>query len=750
MNRGSFTVDAALLQELGERLIGRAHIALAEMIKNAYDADANNCHITFESDRIVIDDDGHGMSESDFLDHWMRIGTPHKTVQATSKRLKRALTGSKGIGRLSAQFLASEMTLESTAADGTGQTLYALVDWTKIRHGESLDTVEVLWQMQDDQPEYPGGWRSGTRIELKGLKSEWDSESLEELGREVWTLRPPFSSPRKRSGARTAEDFDIQIDAPKIRSAKEAFDTMRSNLFNSWKARIEGRVDGGRRDGKASVTVEFLADYPKGAEEGAIFNETITLPVRKGENPNGCLIDRMKFEILIFRPVGPQPGGIQVGDLREYLTRFGNVSVYDAGFRLPYYGSGGDRTGQDWLNMAVDQGRRLSASQLLPEHLKMPERYMEDLPAPGRLFGAVEIDTGHERLAGQAIGASDEEWLQIQSSRDRLQANPAFSQLRDLVRFSLDFYANRHRRLSLLVAEKRQPSDPPSRNLDRVMDILDRNKDGIPKPVYQDMRRELKASHQASKANEALHEQQAVLLAPLATAGMTALALSHELARESRLLGRAKDRLSRIATAQEVPELDRILQDLGDLRQRLDGLRELFAPLLSETDTAATERLKVRPVVEQVVRSMRPILPRVEFDINGISPALRFPVGSFAEWSAILQNALSNAWNAMLDSDRAEISFEGDRSGARREWLRVNDTGKGLGMTLEETEDLFAPFERRLEISSDNQSIAIGGQGLGLTIARMIARRRKAQVRFVKPTGRFSTSFEISWRGAEK
>ena len=111
MNRETFTVDAALLQELGERLIGRAHIALVELIKNAYDADAINCEIRFDGEGISIADDGHGMSDKEFLDHWMRIGTTHKVEMENSKLLNRVLTGSKGIGRLSAQFLASEMEL---------------------------------------------------------------------------------------------------------------------------------------------------------------------------------------------------------------------------------------------------------------------------------------------------------------------------------------------------------------------------------------------------------------------------------------------------------------------------------------------------------------------------------------------------------------------------------------------------------------------------------------------------------------
>jgi len=35
-----FTVDTALLSELGEKLVTTAHVALVELVKNAYDADA--------------------------------------------------------------------------------------------------------------------------------------------------------------------------------------------------------------------------------------------------------------------------------------------------------------------------------------------------------------------------------------------------------------------------------------------------------------------------------------------------------------------------------------------------------------------------------------------------------------------------------------------------------------------------------------------------------------------------------------
>ena len=88
-----FTVDAALLRELGERLIGRAHIALAELVKNAYDADAHTCRIDIEGDQIVVTDDGHGISEQEFHNFWLRVGTTHRAAEGVSRRLSRPMTG---------------------------------------------------------------------------------------------------------------------------------------------------------------------------------------------------------------------------------------------------------------------------------------------------------------------------------------------------------------------------------------------------------------------------------------------------------------------------------------------------------------------------------------------------------------------------------------------------------------------------------------------------------------------------------
>ncbi len=83
-----FTVDSQLLGELGERLVTRNYIALSELVKNAYDADATKIVIRFTNAKnggpksnngeIILIDNGYGMTFQQVKDYWMRIATPYK------------------------------------------------------------------------------------------------------------------------------------------------------------------------------------------------------------------------------------------------------------------------------------------------------------------------------------------------------------------------------------------------------------------------------------------------------------------------------------------------------------------------------------------------------------------------------------------------------------------------------------------------------------------------------------------------
>lgn len=778
LKSAQFSVDAALLRELGQRLIGRAHIALAELVKNSFDADAHTCRIDIESDRIVVSDDGHGISEEEFLKYWMRIGTTHKVESRQSRSLGRSMTGSKGLGRLSVQFLADEMSLESNCDAAPETMLYAEVDWRKVHSGEDLQTVNVDWVCDAQSSTYADDSATGTRITLAGLRTEWDGRAIEELGKDVWMLRSPFRFGGATQG-KTALDFSVDLIAPEIESARTRFDKLHDALFGNWMARITGVLVDGRLSGRrpeAIVSVEFVPGYPDGVPNAGTFRETTAFPIPRkpdrsgagrttGESSRdgattrqqrtlatginegglkGAALDQARFTILVFKPEGRQAGGVPVGEMRDYLRTYGGVSVYDAGFRLPYYGSQA-LGGHDWLNIGVDQGRRLIASELLPERWRVAGRYLLDLPNPGRIFGAVEVDTNHERRLVDGSGDLGD-CLQIQPGRDRLAPNRSFFQLRDLVRFSVDFYANRYRAVADDAAQTRHRKEPPAKALRSARETLERYRSELPEPVYRDIRREVDAVSASVETESKALDSRATLLAPLATAGMAALAMDHELSNNAVLLDELADFLHRVLESDASPEAERAVKVLGDYRARFDAFRGLLSPLADGEERRATRRVAVEFVVDLVVRALRRRFTGVAFAQGGIPQGLRFPVGAVAEWSAIIQNILFNAWNAMLESDQRMVRFDGSLPDARRQYLRVSDTGVGLAMEVDESEVLFEAFERSPRFSEANQSVAIGGQGLGLAIVRMIANSRGADVAFVEPKPGFTTTIEISWR----
>ena len=79
-------IDSRIITHLGEALIDNEKIALLELIKNSSDADANNCNIEIDTSyisqygkgRIVIEDDGNGMTPFIIENAFLKIATSFK------------------------------------------------------------------------------------------------------------------------------------------------------------------------------------------------------------------------------------------------------------------------------------------------------------------------------------------------------------------------------------------------------------------------------------------------------------------------------------------------------------------------------------------------------------------------------------------------------------------------------------------------------------------------------------------------
>src|ERR1700728_3751603 len=83
----AFTIESRIVRELGERLVKEPEVALLELIKNSYDADATRCRVKHAYPaEVLVEDDGHGMTLTDFKLGWMRVGTSAKEDRSSTTR----------------------------------------------------------------------------------------------------------------------------------------------------------------------------------------------------------------------------------------------------------------------------------------------------------------------------------------------------------------------------------------------------------------------------------------------------------------------------------------------------------------------------------------------------------------------------------------------------------------------------------------------------------------------------------------
>lgn len=440
-----FTVDSALLQELGERLVGRPHVALAELVKNSYDADALRViiELNLEEDRIVVRDNGHGMDLKDFKNFWMRIGSIHKRRQQFSRNLKRPLTGSKGIGRLAVQFLAKEMELITTSERNLHQRLRARVKWEEAVRAKELTEAQVEYNLESSDDKF----EKGTEIILIGLKQKWSVDFIQGLAKEIWWLQPPFRKPLIDT-PKSKKAFEIKLISGQQAFEKIFYEQMGA-VLEIWKAKLVGK----NVDGNISLSLQYKGEDPT------------TISYSLG---SPWSLENGDFELRIFRLMYKQPKGISVQEARDYFNEFGGVHVYDGGFHLPYYGD----PRNDWLRIEYDVRRRYSISELLPDELQVSEA-MYYLPSLSRIFGVVNVQT------------SKEPDLDILITRDRFRDSVGLSNLRDMVRWALDFYATREKLRRIEEIEALRPIEMPK--IGRVKDVLEKYRSSISPGVFEDV-----------------------------------------------------------------------------------------------------------------------------------------------------------------------------------------------------------------------------------------------------------------------
>ena len=158
--------DPNTIEHLGVRMYSTLPPVLAELIANAYDADATNVSLTLidkGEKKIIIEDDGVGMSFEEINSKFLRIGRPRRQEENTQITAgNRKVIGKKGLGKLSFFGIAHEIEI-ATKKDGNENIF--MMSWEDIKATKSEYKPKVVKKDGNCSVK-----EHGTRITLRKIK----------------------------------------------------------------------------------------------------------------------------------------------------------------------------------------------------------------------------------------------------------------------------------------------------------------------------------------------------------------------------------------------------------------------------------------------------------------------------------------------------------------------------------------------------------------------------------------------------
>lgn len=237
---GTFKTKARAIELLGKKQIRDSSTALAELMKNSYDADAEILRVEFITKDIkvpcvVICDNGCGMNQNDIEDKWLVLGTDSKRkVKDKKSPGGRTLMGEKGIGRLAVSRLGQQMWMFTKKKDTLWNILY--INWNIFENPDLfIQDVEVPVLYDVDERDFAETIKKLIYIQKKNLEIElWKSSKYIENRKMI-----------KNQIEDADMDLDIVYDFCDIISKTKNQGTILFvfNLEDDWEQYLDSRID---------------------------------------------------------------------------------------------------------------------------------------------------------------------------------------------------------------------------------------------------------------------------------------------------------------------------------------------------------------------------------------------------------------------------------------------------------------------------------------------------------------------------
>lgn len=384
---------ARLLTMLGDQLIKNEQIAVIELIKNSYDADADWVKVSFEnfskdykvtpSSRIVIEDNGTGMTKTIIEKSWMNPATPNKfsrdgKVRKTALK-KRIIQGEKGIGRYAMLKLGKTIDL-TTRAQGTNNE-YSLcfdlkdyddnflsqseqtddlyldsLEFNLITTSPSVFTkrrIDINNQIYDDN-------EHGTRIVISNLRGTWNKKKIEGITDSFFRFENLFDEiigEHKENASKYNFNIGLYFDGEFVTRGKDNTNITLKNLFETQSVI---KITNGLYDSSQGLFIYNQNDIHKelSIEDSAIKGNRVfrdhfsTLEDRKRIYRPISDFGDFKFDFYIFDFNAKEPSKYALVEEAKKIVKRHRVYLLRDEIRVLPYGDPED----DWLQVDISRG----------------------------------------------------------------------------------------------------------------------------------------------------------------------------------------------------------------------------------------------------------------------------------------------------------------------------------------------------------------------------------------------------------
>ena len=739
-----FSISARTAKLIGMENFANAEGAIVELVKNAYDADADMCVVVADirdsqkDSRLFIIDNGVGMTQETILRHWMTIGTDDKLVNAKTSGKRRVKSGAKGIGRFALNRLGTKAEMVTFTGESDSQGYRWSVDWSKFdkasilsditatvsecSHGEAESIFEAYGLTKLPVAEkLCFNEFHGTVLCISDLRDKWTEDDLNSLLGNLEMLVPEHLKSlftlylyNLRDLTWSGEifpaeysDYDYKIDA--------AFDGKR--LINVIIERNELNVS--LLETKyASVfcrkTMQVnpyrMEDFrSKKIKKSIEVNEAVSSDLLSSVGPFTFTFFFIKNAISDDRErdgAKKYPyNQIDSAARKSWLDKFGGVRIFRDEFRVRPYGENGN----DWL----DLGRRQAQS---------PGGAGQKIGGyrirPNQISGVVNIS----RLTNTAF--------EDKSSREGIQENDEFQLFRNLlIQIIAVFEEDRNYIMFNLSDQFRKEHPNTMKAKDIATEAMSLNREGQSEEALK--LRTLAESYQSLEEELDAKEAELSMIRGLASMGISVATYTHEL-RSVMLRLLPRNSLLRTILTRYLPVEQFDGMRFNNPYKELDTMKgedeKLYNWLLYSLHSIQRSKrdwkeINLAAYFEDFVKAWEPSLSKKNIkmipNISGMEGACLDAYEM--DLDSVYNNFVSNSINAFLRSPELNkiinLNVVNDHGYAVIDFL---DNGSGLASEYKNNPDvIFNAFETSI-VDNKNNKI---GTGMGLFIAKGVVEK---------------------------